>query len=281
MLRSLFDALLTVTEIDVCTALVFMQLERMRPSIGGQRRLRRGMLVDVGYVYGATIFGVVTTLIGFGHAMDAIGASQSRGIVALRAGVIALPFVAQLAIGVVLTDFFGYWKHRVLHTRFLWPFHAVHHSSEDIDWLSNERVHPVEMILTSAFFVIPLVVVGMPVAVIAWTAQMRRFHSVYEHANLRIDYGRGHYVLVSPTFHRWHHSRDAAWVDTNFANIFSFFDWAFGTFKLPTTAPPADGFGVPEFPRDFVGQIVRPFRDAALVAFRPTSKASKDQRLRL
>jgi sterol desaturase/sphingolipid hydroxylase (fatty acid hydroxylase superfamily) len=262
MLRSLFDALVAVTEIDLCAALVFMWVERMRPSIAEQRRIRTGMLLDVGYVYFGTLFGVATTLLGFGHAMDALGATQSHALVSLRAGTAALPFAAQLAFAVVLTDFTGYWKHRVMHTRFLWPFHAVHHSSEEVDWLSNERTHPVEIFLTSVFFLVPLVVCGAPAAVIVWTSQIRRFHSVYEHANLRIDYGRVNYLFVSPTFHRWHHSREAAWVDTNFANIFSAFDWIFGTFKLPEDAPRKGTFGVPGFPRDFVGQTLRPFRDA-------------------
>ena len=260
MLRSFFDALITVTEIDVCTALVFMWIERMRPSVPEQRRIRRGMWLDVGYVYFATVFGLVTTFAGFGRAMDALGASPS--IARLHAGMAALPFVAQIAFAVILTDLTGYWKHRVMHTSFFWPFHSVHHSSEEVDWLSNERVHPVEMFLTSVFFIVPLVIFGVPGAVIAWTSQIRRFHSVYEHANLRIDYGRVHYFFVSPTFHRWHHSRDPEWVDTNFANIFSAFDWLFGTFKMPSQMPAKDTFGVPGFPRDFFGQTFRPFRDA-------------------
>ena len=262
MLRSLFDALLTITEIDVCAALVFMWFERLRPSLPEQRRIRKGMWLDVGYVYVATLFGVFTTLLGFGRAMDALGANQSHAILSVHAGTAALPFAAQLAVGVVVTDFTGYWKHRVMHTPFMWPFHAVHHSSEEIDWLSNERVHPVEMLMTSVFFIVPLVLLGIPGTVIAWVTQIRRFHSVYEHANLRIDYGRGHYLFVSPTFHRWHHSADPDWVDTNFANIFSAFDWIFGTFKLPTRAPSAGTFGVPGFPDDFVAQTIRPFRDA-------------------
>jgi sterol desaturase/sphingolipid hydroxylase (fatty acid hydroxylase superfamily) len=124
--------------------------------------------------------------------------------------------------------------------------------------------------------VIPLVVLGFSPAAIAWTAQVRRFHSVYEHGNLDIDYGRGHYVLVSPVFHRWHHSSDAASVDTNYANIFAFFDWVFGTFKLPHAAPPAGGFGVPGFPKDLLRQIVHPFRDVVVSRHASTP----EQRLR-
>ena len=259
MLRELPHTLLIVTEVDVATGLVCMQAERLFPSVPTQRRLRPGMLVDLAYSYLATLFAVALAAIGFDHAIDALGGSASFASMHARLGV--LPFAAQLAFATVLTDFTGYWKHRLLHTRALWPFHAVHHSSEEIDWLSNERFHPVEMFLTTSFFIVPLVVLGFPGHVIAWTTQIRRIHSVYEHTNLRIGYGRVHRVLVSPMLHRWHHSNHPEWVDTNYANIFALFDWAFGTLKLPDAAPEAGGFGVPGYPQSFWRQLWRPFRD--------------------
>ncbi len=262
VLRSLVDAFVTVTEIDACTAIVFVWFERLRPSVREQRHWRRGMLVDLAYTYVGGLVALLTTMVGLGRALEALGPATHGTLGRLQSAIVGLPLAVQLVIAVVVSDFFGYWKHRAFHTRFLWPFHAVHHSSEEVDWLSNERIHPVEMVLTSFFFVIPLVVLGLPPAAIAWAAQIRRFHSVYEHGNLDIDYGRGHYALVSPVFHRWHHSSDAASIDTNYANIFSFFDWLFGTFKMPREAPPAGGFGVPGFPKGMGRQLLRPFRDA-------------------
>jgi sterol desaturase/sphingolipid hydroxylase (fatty acid hydroxylase superfamily) len=184
--------------------------------------------------------------------------------------------VAQIVLAVIVGDFMGYWKHRLLHTRLLWPFHAVHHSSEDVDWLSNERLHPVEMVLMAVMFALPLLLLGFSAAAVVWSGQIRRVHSVYEHANLDIAYGRGHFVLVSPIFHRWHHSSDPAAVDTNFANIFSLWDWMFGTIRLPREAPPANGFGVEGFPRDFFRQLVVPVRDAA-VALRRAPPAALEE----
>jgi len=261
VLRSLLDALVTVTEIDVCTAVVFVWFERVRPSLPSQRHWRRGMLVDLAYTYVGGLVGVLTAMAGLGRAMDSLGPATHGVLGPVQSTVAGLPLAAQIALAVVISDFAGYWKHRALHSRFLWPFHAVHHSSEDVDWLSNERMHPIEMVLTSFFFAIPLIVLGFTPSAIAWAAQIRRFHSVYEHANLDIDYGRGHYVLVSPVLHRWHHSSDPASIDTNYANIFSFFDWAFGTLKIPREAPPAGGFGVAGFPLDMARQIVVPFGD--------------------
>lgn len=41
-----------------------------------------------------------------------------------------------------------YATHRLLHGRRLWKFHAVHHSSTQVDWLSSVRMDPVNDALT-------------------------------------------------------------------------------------------------------------------------------------
>ena len=53
------------------------------------------------------------------------------------------PFGLQAIEMIVIGDFIGYWAHRWFHTSRMWKFHAVHHSSQDLDWLSAARVHPV------------------------------------------------------------------------------------------------------------------------------------------
>lgn len=35
--------------------------------------------------------------------------------------------------------------------------------------------------------------------------------------------------------HRWHHAADKSAFDTNYATVFSVFDQAFGTFRVPGT----------------------------------------------
>ena len=259
MLRDLPHTLLVVSGLDLATGLVCMQTERLFPSLPAQRRFRPGMIVDLAYSYLAALVAAATAAVGFDAAINRLGAHPA--LASMQHHVAGLSFVVGLLVATVITDFTGYWKHRLLHTRFLWPFHAVHHSSEEVDWLSNERFHPVEMFFTTSFFIVPLVVLGFPGHVIAWTTQIRRLHSIYEHTNTKIDYGRVHHVLVSPMLHRWHHSSHPEWVDTNYANIFALFDWVFGTLKVPTEAPPAGGFGVTGYPRDFWRQLWRPFRD--------------------
>jgi sterol desaturase/sphingolipid hydroxylase (fatty acid hydroxylase superfamily) len=76
------------------------------------------------------------------------------------------------------------------------------------------------------------------------------------------DFGPLRYVIATPVFHRWHHSKDREAWDKNFAGLFVFWDILFGTFYMPKGRYP-ENFGIPEeFPKDFVGQLVHPFARA-------------------
>jgi len=159
----------------------------------------------------------------------------------------------------VLFDFFGYWSHRLFHRGRWWPFHAVHHSSEDLDWLSSVRVHPVNDFVSKVCQVTPFLLLGFkPVAALS-AAGFFTFYAIFLHANVDWDFGPLRYVIATPVFHRWHHSKDREAWDKNFAGLFVFWDMIFGTFYMPKGRKP-ENFGIPEeFPKDFLGQLVHPF----------------------
>lgn len=110
--------------------------------------------------------------------------------------------------------------------------------------------------------------------VVAATVSCRRFYSLCLHANVKLDFGPLSYLLVSPRFHRWHHSDSEAATNKNYAVYFSFFDWIFGTCYLPKGELPysyglhQDGIG-----ERFILQMSHPF--ATIASFR--SRSMKDQ----
>jgi sterol desaturase/sphingolipid hydroxylase (fatty acid hydroxylase superfamily) len=78
-------------------------------------------------------------------------------------------------------------------------------------------------------------------------------------ADLPWTYGRLGVIFVSPAMHRWHHAREAACANTNFATVFSVLDRAFGTLSVkgPCTVP----LGVGEDMGSGVsGQLAYPLR---------------------
>ena len=61
----------------------------------------------------------------------------------------SMPFVLQCLACAVIADIVQYTVHRLFHRlRWLWPFHAVHHSSRNMDWLAGSRLHIVDVIVT-------------------------------------------------------------------------------------------------------------------------------------
>ena len=63
-------------------------------------------------------------------------------------GATPLGMVIMMLLGVVAMDAWLYWKHRLLHTRLLFPFHKSHHHFRDPTPLAGFAVAPVEALLT-------------------------------------------------------------------------------------------------------------------------------------
>jgi len=250
-------------------ALVFFALQKLSPCQRAQRLLRRGFGLDVLYwfftpfVTGlisrvavvATVIPVVL-LLGFSWETFKRHAYHGFGILA------AQPIGLQAAEIFLLGDLIGYWMHRLFHGKRLWAFHAIHHSSTEVDWLSSVRLHPLNEAVTRSVEVIPLFLLGFnPTAVSAYVPALT-LYAIFLHANVRWDFGPLRYVIASPLFHRWHHSREAAAIDKNFAGFIVFWDVLFGTYYFPRDKVPTD-LGVTEpIPENLWGQLVHPFRHA-------------------
>ncbi len=253
MLEHLWEAFIITTGLNLCTASAFILAERLRPAVKGQPVLRRGFLLDLLYLQGGFFITYFANLFLVATLVDALPALDG-----LQAATASLGLTLGCALGLVLADLAGYVKHRLFHTKLLWPMHAVHHSSVDVDWLSNDRMHPLESVLTTLFQFLPLQVLGFPPLVIFMVTLFRRTHSIWEHTNTDVSYGPLDRVFVSPAFHRWHHSSDKELVDMNYANVFSLFDVVFGTYHMPARNRP-EAMGAADFPGSLWGQLVFPF----------------------
>lgn len=246
-----------------CFAVVFALLETFWPAAGGQRLWRRESRLDLAFsflvpVLAAPLFFVTLLLFAKG-----LRASPATGwLVSAHRFVSARSFPLQVLAAVFIADLSGYWRHRILHSRLFWPFHAIHHSSQEVDWLSNERVHPAESVLSSLEQLVVLQLLGFGPEVAAINSFVRRAHSLFEHSNVRFSYGPLNYIFVSPRFHRWHHSDDPRLAHKNFANFFSCIDLLFGTFCLPEEQGPRT-FGLFEgrLEGGFLSHMLYPFRE--------------------
>lgn len=173
-----------------------------------------------------------------------------------------LPFWVQVPVFMLLSDFLLYWIHRTFHgSSGLWPFHAIHHSSKELDWTSSFRFHPVNIMLQQSAVLVLMLFLGIRPEVIVFVAPFDSFLAVWQHSNSRTTLGPLKYVLATPVFHRWHHTLPEEGGSSNFAPTFAFWDWAFGTFYMPQGKLP-ETFGVddPDLAEGYINQLVYPIR---------------------
>jgi sterol desaturase/sphingolipid hydroxylase (fatty acid hydroxylase superfamily) len=148
---------------------------------------------------------------------------------------------------ILLADFGAYWAHRALHSRWIWPTHAWHHSPKCLYWLSGLRGSPIHVLVLSAPYYIAFIVLPLPEAAIVsgvlLVLDVSNQH--YIHSNLRFPYARQlEWLLVTPRFHFAHHSTTPRIANSNYGFIFSVWDRIFGTFTDPATVPADDALGL-------------------------------------
>jgi sterol desaturase/sphingolipid hydroxylase (fatty acid hydroxylase superfamily) len=223
---------------------------------------KRGLLTDICYWLIVPVFSRYAR-IGLAVLLTVylLGIDTAEGLVAFfdhgHGPLSRLPFPVQLGIYIVASEFCLYWIHRAFHSAALWKFHAVHHSSEDVDWISASRFHPVNIIFGTVLVDLIALMSGLSSDIFLFLGPFNALTSGWVHANLNWTLGPFKYVIAGPVFHRWHHERDHAGV--NFAGTFALFDLMFGTFYMPEgKLPKAYGIDDSAMPQSFGAQLVYP-----------------------
>ena len=239
-------------------AVVFVPLERAFARLPEQPVFRRGWRTDLAYFF---VSHLLVQLLTLATVTPALLLFRWAAWPVLQGAVAALPLAVQLLLAVVAADLASYAAHRTFHAvPWLWRFHAIHHSSEALDWLAGSRLHLVDVIVTRAIAFVPLFVLGFEPGVLAAYLVWVATQATWINANLGARTGWLDHALVTPRFHHWHHAAEPAAKDKNFAVHFPWIDRLFGTHFLPADAWPAR-YGVLEDapPARFAAQLLWPF----------------------
>jgi sterol desaturase/sphingolipid hydroxylase (fatty acid hydroxylase superfamily) len=241
----------------VLLALVFVPLERAFPRDPDQRVFRIGWVTDGEHFLVSHL--AVQALTWLSLAPATLAASTLDDWLP-RAWMSALPLWLQVPIVMCIADLTQYWVHRAFHeVRWLWPFHAVHHSSRALDWLAGSRLHVVDVLVTRALVMVPLLALGFSEAALHVWIVVIAVHAVFNHVNLRFRLRFVEDLLVTPRFHHWHHAVSP--VDRNYAVHFPWLDRLFGTHWLPEDAwPDRLGIAGDPVPEGWLRQLVHPLR---------------------
>ena len=242
------------------SALVFVPLEHYL----GQRRLsplRNGWRTDLAYFFvGHVLVQFILILVTASTSTVAALAAFP----ALKAAIQSLPVWLQFLLAVFVADLAQATLHRAYHnTPWLWRFHAVHHSSREMDWLAGSRMHLFEIVLTRSVVLLPLLVLGFSQPAVNAYVILVGLQAVLAHANLGIGFGWLEYLLVLPRYHHWHHARHRDYLDVNYAIHLPLVDMLMGTFRLPRDGSWPQEYGVMKLetvPRGILRQHLMPFR---------------------
>lgn len=220
------------------SGIVLSVAERIWPRDPRQQLLRRGWAIDLFYLFlNAEIVGsLVAIWIGSRVPYAAIVPWRE----ALHLGWIAgEPVWVQLVVLLGVKDFLQWCIHNAMHrVPVLWNFHRTHHSTVQMDWLSNWRFHWVEIVVYQLVLYVPATLLGFSAEAAYGCAIVSTAVGEFAHANLRVSLGPLKYVLNCPELHTWHHVHpDYGPENRNFAITFSCWDWMFGTAYVAERGP--------------------------------------------
>ena len=236
--------------------------ERLYPYVKGWNRSHDDLGTDAAWL-GSTV--------ATGALVGPVGTALGAGLGSLLSARLGSPLwpsdwplAAQLALALVVVEFFQYRMHRLQHEKdWLWRFHASHQSAPRLYWMNAARFHFVDIGLVNLLAVMPLVALGAGEPVFALWLVASSVHGICQHANMQIRCGPLNWIFSMAELHRWHHSPIPAEANHNYGGNLIFWDIVFGTRWLPRDREPpvATGIGaLPNFPRDYLGLMAAPFR---------------------
>jgi sterol desaturase/sphingolipid hydroxylase (fatty acid hydroxylase superfamily) len=165
-----------------------------------------------------------------------------------------MPFWAQIPVAYIFGNFGIYWGHRFLHTRLMWPLHAIHHAATDMTALTDLRAHPLDDLIFSFPVYICFALVGFDPTAVLINGLVARVHFALIHSSAPFPPWLEGWVLCGPRLHRVHHTIEEEYLNRNFCGLV-IWDRLFGTYALPPDAGSL-AIGVTD-PRYATGRPVR------------------------
>lgn len=178
------------------------------------------------------------------------------------------PILVQVAIMLVVAEFFRYWMHRTFHkNRILWKLHAVHHAADKLYTINVGRFHPLDKSLQFLGDTLPFLLLGVSPDVFAAYFVLYAINGFYQHSNADVRLGFLNWIIAGPELHRWHHSAIISEAHSNYGNNLILWDSIFGTRHLPKGQQVCRvGIGNTDWPEDFLGQMSAPFTTSTEVS---------------
>jgi len=253
----------------IAISVVVYLLELLFPWRKNQPALRQDFWLDSFYMF-FNVF--IFSLIGYAALSNVMvelfndflqGTFGISNLVAIEIG--SWPRWAQLLTLFLVRDFVQWNTHVILHkVPFLWRFHQVHHSVEQMGFAAHLRYHFMETFVYRTMEYLPLAMIGFGIQDFIVVHLFALTIGHLNHANIYLPLGPLKYLLNSPQMHIWHHAKELpkGTSGVNYGITLSIWDYLFGTVWMPHDGRDIElGFeGVEKYPHGFFEQVVEPFK---------------------
>lgn len=242
-----------------------LTIEILVPWRKGQAVLRKDFWLDTWYMFfNLFLFGAVGYA-GVSGYIKTLLVAVFPHLNAFHATLSQLSPWLLLVIIFIARDFIQWNIHRLLHASdFLWQFHKVHHSVEQMGYAAHLRYHFAENIIYGVLEYIPLALLGFDLIDFMAAGVFATAVGHLNHANFYLPLGPLQYIFNSPQMHIWHHAKHLpeGVKSVNYGLTLSVWDWLFGTAYMPTSGRdiPLGFEEVERYPHGFFRQLVAPFR---------------------
>jgi len=186
---------------------------------------------------GINIFFTITTiLVNFSMAFILIhtAAWVERNEIGLLQ-MIDLPLTWMMVVGLLFMDLVSsYIPHWVEHhVKWMWKFHLIHHTDQNVDTTTANRHHPGESVIRFVFTTIAVIIIGAPMWLVFMYQSLSVVLTQFNHSNIKMPDWLDNtlvWIFCTPNMHRVHHHYRQPYSDKNYGNIFSIWDRVFGTY---------------------------------------------------
>jgi sterol desaturase/sphingolipid hydroxylase (fatty acid hydroxylase superfamily) len=147
---------------------------------------------------------------------------------------IDLPWYAEALALFVLLDVAVWLQHLAMHKiPLLWRMHKVHHADRDLDVTTALRFHPFELIVSTLYKSVVVVLLGAPVAVALAFEAWLNANAVFNHSNVNLPPWLDRMIrpfLVTSDMHLVHHSTAMSEQHRNYGFALTIWDRLFRTY---------------------------------------------------
>jgi sterol desaturase/sphingolipid hydroxylase (fatty acid hydroxylase superfamily) len=146
-----------------------------------------------------------------------------------------IPVGLSLLVSLGILDLCTYTMHRLSHKiPILWNLHKLHHSETRLSTATSLLHHPLELLVNSIWLLGFSMIFGISLWAILIYNILVISHAAFCHANISINQNISKKIsnfLVTPAFHRVHHSQEVSLGYSNYGELLTIWDLIFRSHK--------------------------------------------------